>query len=409
MKRLKQFFPVLLLIFVISCEKPYEAIPSLKADLTYLASDSLKGREVGTDGEKLAAEYISSRMKEIGLEGKGTDGYYQVFNIKKSTNPHESAVVGTEEGETTGYNVLGFIDNPSDRVVVIGAHYDHLGMGGMSSMARGTTAIHNGADDNASGTAALIHLAQVLSQQNLQTDFLFFAITGEEQGLWGSNYFTKNPTIDLSKVNYMINMDMVGRLDEERGLAVYGTGTAEIWDETLGVVNTDSLKLIKKESGKGPSDHTSFYLKDIPVLHFFTGQHEDYHKPSDDAERVNYEGILTVTNMIERLVRELDQKEKLQFQATKDESTNAPRFTVSLGVMPDYLYDGEGMLIADVSADKPAIKAGLKKGDVVVQLGDSTINDMMGYMRALSVFQKGDKTNVVVNRDGERVEAEVEF
>ncbi|MEQ9231200.1 MAG: PDZ domain-containing protein, partial [Cyclobacteriaceae bacterium] len=159
----------------------------------------------------------------------------------------------------------------------------------------------------------------------------------------------------------------------------------------------------------GPSDHTSFYLKDIPVLHFFTGQHEDYHKPSDDADKVNYEGILTVTNMIERIVRDLDQKEKLQFQLTKDESTNAPRFTVSLGVMPDYLYDGKGMLIADVSADKPAIKAGLKKGDVVVQLGDSTVADMMSYMRALSVFEKGDKTSVVVERDGKKLEAVIEF
>lgn len=406
---MKQFLSILVLIFVVACAEKYDPIKSLQVDLNYLASDSLKGREVGTVGEKMAADYLVQRMQEIGLEGKGTDGFFQEFSVKKSTNPHEEAVVGAADGGTVGYNVLGYIDNPSDRIVVIGAHYDHLGMGGMSSMDRGTPAIHNGADDNASGTAALIHLAQLLSEKDLQTDFLFFAITGEEQGLWGSNYFTKNPTVDLSKVNFMINMDMVGRLDEERGLAVYGTGTAPEWEGLLDDVNTDSLKIIRKESGKGPSDHTSFYLKDIPVLHFFTGQHEDYHRPSDDADKINYEGILTVATMIERIVESLDQSEKLAFQPTKDETTNAPRFTVSLGVMPDYLYDGEGMLIADVSADKPAIKAGLKKGDVVVQLGDSTVTDMMSYMRALSVFEQGDRTNVVVEREGKKVEAEVQF
>jgi Iap family predicted aminopeptidase len=281
-------------------------------------------------------------------------------------------------------------------------------MGGIYSTAR-VDEIHNGADDNASGTAGLLHLAQVLKSKDLQTDFLFFAISGEEQGLWGSNYYTKNPTVDLSKVNYMINMDMVGRLDEERGLAVYGTGTAPNWDRLLDEVNTDSLKLIRKESGKGPSDHTSFYLKDIPVLHFFTGQHEDYHKPGDDTEKINFEGIKTVTDMIERIVVALDESEKLAFQKTKEEESNAPRFTVTLGVMPDYLYDGEGMLIADVSEDKPAIKAGILKGDIVIQMGDSTIVDMMSYMRALSGFQSGDRTKVVVDREGEKVEVEVEF
>ena len=410
---MRQFLSILAVIFLISCETsiPYDAISSLQADINLLASDSLSGREVGTEGERQAADYLQSRMKEIGLQPKGTDGYYQTFFVKESSNPHAEAEVGAKQDTVgiTGYNVLGYLDNPGDKIIVIGAHFDHLGMGGMSSMERGTEAVHNGADDNASGTAALLHLATKLKAMNLQHDVLFFAISGEERGLWGSNYYTKNPTIDLSKVNFMINMDMVGRLDEERGLAVYGTGTAPEWSDLVDKVNTDSLKIVKKESGKGPSDHTSFYLKDIPVLHFFTGQHSDYHRPSDDADKINFDGILTVTDMIERIITSLDGGEKLAFQTTKEEESNTPRFTVSLGVMPDYLYDGQGMMVADVSADKPAIKAGILKGDVVVQLGDSTVTDMMSYMRALSVYQKGDKTKVVVERDGSKKEFEVEF
>ncbi len=409
---MKQFLSILVLTFILSCETPavYEPISSMTSDITILASDSLKGRKVGTEGELMAAKYVKSRMEAIGLEGKGTEGFFQDYFVKTSDNPHEKAKVGADEDTVgiTGYNVLGYLDNPSDQIVVIGAHFDHLGMGGLYSTAR-VDEIHNGADDNASGTAALLHLAQVLSEKNLQTDFLFFAISGEEEGLWGSNYYTKNPTIDLSKVSYMINMDMVGRLDEERGLAVYGTGTAPNWDALLDEINTDSLKLIRKPSGRGPSDHTSFYLVDIPVLHFFTGQHEDYHKPGDDTDKINFEGIKTVADMIERIVVALDESEKLAFQKTKDEESNTPRFTVTLGVMPDYLHDGEGMLIADVSADKPAMKAGLLKGDIVVQMGDSTIVDMMGYMRALSSFSAGDQTTVIVKRDGEKVEVEVEF
>jgi hypothetical protein len=410
---MRQFLSILAVIFLISCQTstPYDAISSLQADINLLASDSLSGREVGTEGERQAADYLQSRMKEIGLQPKGTDGFYQTFFVKESNNPHAEAEVGAKQDTVgiTGYNVLGYLDNPGDKIIVIGAHFDHLGMGGMSSMERGTEAVHNGADDNASGTAALLHLAKKLKEANLQSDVLFFAISGEERGLWGSNYYTKNPTIDLSKVNFMINMDMVGRLDEERGLAVYGTGTAPQWNDLVDKVNTDSVKIVKKESGKGPSDHTSFYLKDIPVLHFFTGQHSDYHRPSDDADKINYNGILTVTDMIERIITSLDGGEKLAFQTTKDEESNTPRFTVSLGVMPDYLYDGKGMMVADVSADKPAIKAGILKGDIVVQLGDSTVTDMMSYMRALSVYKKGDQAKVVVEREGKKKEFEVEF
>jgi len=409
---MKKHLSLLLLIFVLTfCKQTekYDPISTIEKDIAILASDSLAGREVGTEGERMAAAYLVSVFQATGLKPKGSDGYYQTFFVKDADNPHAQPSDETGENGITGYNVIAWIDNPGDESVIIGAHYDHLGLGGFSSLHRGNHAVHNGADDNASGVAAMLHLARSFATKKLDRDIVFIAFSGEEKGLWGSNYFTKNPTIDLKKVNFMINMDMVGRLDQEKGLAVNGTGTSPIWNWLLDEVNTDSLKLIKSESGVGPSDHTSFYLQDIPVLHFFTGQHEDYHKPGDDPEKINEEGILAIANLIERMVILMDDDEKIAFTKTKDQSDNTPRFTVTLGVIPDYMYDGEGMRIDGVSEDKPAIKAGIQKGDVVVQLGDSTVTDMMSYMRALSVFKAGDKTTVVVDRAGNKLQFEVSF
>ncbi|MEQ9466376.1 MAG: M20/M25/M40 family metallo-hydrolase [Ekhidna sp.] len=407
---MKQHLSLILLTFSLTfCKQAtYDPIAEIGQDVAVLASDSLQGREVGTPGEKMAADYIVSEFKAARLQPKGTDGFYQSFFVKDADNPHAQPSSEGGENGITGYNVIGMIDNPSDEMVIIGAHYDHLGMGDFSSLHRGEKEVHNGADDNASGVAAMLHLARVLSERELNRDVLFIGMSGEEKGLWGSNYFTKNPTIDLTRVNFMINMDMVGRLDEAKGLAVNGTGTSPIWNWLLDEVNSDSLKLIKSESGVGPSDHTSFYLQDIPVLHFFTGQHEDYHKPGDDAEKINEEGILKVVSYIQRIVELMDDDEKITFTKTKDESDN-PRFTVTLGVVPDYMYDGEGMRIDGVSEDKPAIKAGIQKGDIVVQLGDSTVTDMMSYMRALSTFSKGDHTTVIIERAGEKISFDIEF
>lgn len=401
---------ILATLLFTNCEQTpsYDPISQIGQDIAILASDSLSGREVGTEGEKMAADYIVSEFEKSGLTPIGTDGYYQSFFVKDPDNPHAQPSEESGSEGITGYNVIGMIDNPGEEMVVIGAHYDHLGMGDFSSLHRGERAVHNGADDNASGVAAMLHLARVLSQEGLNRDVVFIGMSGEEKGLWGSNYFTKNPTIDLSKVNFMINMDMVGRLDRDKGLAVNGTGTSPIWNWLLDEVNSDSLKLIKSESGVGPSDHTSFYLQDIPVLHFFTGQHEDYHKPGDDIEKINNSGILTVASLIERMVVLMDDDEKIAFTKTKDQSDN-PRFTVTLGVVPDYMFDGQGMRVDGVSEDKPAINAGIIKGDIVIQLGDSTVTDMMSYMRALSTFKKGDVTTVMINRDGEKIEFEIEF
>ncbi|MHA7129448.1 M28 family peptidase [Algoriphagus namhaensis] len=413
MKHTKYFLILAVgLAFTFSCKQAptdKQLIQGLKNDVVYLAADELAGRAIGTAGEEKAAQYLAIEFEKAGLEPKGTEGFLQPFTVSKPTNPHEEAVIGTDGEGVTGRNVVGFIDNQSDHTIVIGAHFDHLGMGGQGSLHRGDSAIHNGADDNASGTAALVALAKILKFEKHNSNFLFIAFSGEENGLWGSNYFVKNPTIDLETVNFMINMDMVGRLNEEKTLAINGVGTSPSFVPALDLANADSLKLVTSESGVGPSDHTSFYLQDLPVLHFFTGQHEDYHKPSDDAELINYDGLLLVVKYIDRLIDQLDQEPKLAFTKTKDSSGDSPRFTVSLGVVPDYLFDGQGMRIDGVSEDKPAQAAGLMKGDVIVQLGDSTVVDMMSYMRALSAFAKGDEATLVYERDGAKTEAKVKF
>lgn len=400
-----------LVVSLSSCDSPpsdKQLLSNLKNNVTFLAADDLEGRAIGTEGEVKAADYLAKEFKKLGLAPKGTEGFFQSFTVSKPSNPHEEAVIGTDGEGITGRNVVGFLDKKSDKTIVIGAHFDHLGMGGSGSLHRGDSAIHNGADDNASGTAALLALAEILKHEELSSNVLFIAFSGEENGLWGSNYFVKNPTIDLATVNYMINMDMVGRLNEEKSLAVYGVGTSPSFPSILDPINSDSLKIVTTESGVGPSDHTSFYLQDLPVLHFFTGQHEDYHKPSDDSDKINYEGLVKVVRYISRVVDQLDAESKLAFTKTKD-SSDSPRFTVSMGVVPDYMYDGKGMRVDGVSEGKPAQAAGLLKGDIVVQLGDSTIYDMMSYMRALSAFQKGDETKVVLERSGQKVEAVVKF
>jgi len=408
---MKKISLLVLFLTLIGCKKEYTPENKIKEDVVFLADDKLEGRQTGTEGEKAAANYISKRFKELEIEPKGTDGYFQAFNFTPKTSPHDEVKFTSvaEDSSIVGTNVVGFIDNKAENTVVIGAHYDHLGYGGDGSLFRDKEkAIHNGADDNASGVAMMLNLASKLKTTNTNNNYLFIAFSGEEIGLLGSNYFTKNTTIDAEKINYMINMDMVGKMKADSTLAVYGVGTSPMFKQTL-TANNDSFKLVENESGVGPSDHTSFYLIDIPVLHFFTGQHEDYHKPGDDSEKLNYDGMNLISDYIYSLISDLDDNGKLAFRKTKNESEETPRFKVGLGVVPDYLFDGEGMRIDGVSEDKPAIKAGLKKGDVVVKIGDSTIVDMMGYMRALSTFEAGNKTKVKVLRDGKEVEVDIEF
>ena len=219
------------------------------------------------------------------------------------------------EKKRTGHNVVGYIDNGAATTVVLGAHFDHLGYGedGNSMMRTGEKLIHNGADDNASGTAALIELSRLLKKSKAKNhNYLFLAFSGEELGLFGSKYFVDNPTIDLSTVSYMINMDMVGRLnDSTKSLAVGGYGTSPVWASVINAADKKLPFVIKIDSsGTGPSDHTSFYRKDIPVLFFFTGQHRDYHRPSDDADKINYEGEFNVIKYIDKIISDLNKQTK---------------------------------------------------------------------------------------------------
>lgn len=398
-------------IALLACQEVVKSpIEGIQNDVDFLASDSLEGRETGTEGERLAAEYIAKRMEEIGLSGKGENGYLQTFDFSPKANPHEDDLDTTKTIQVS--NVLGLIDNGAVKTIIIGAHYDHLGHGISGSLhAEKDGAIHNGADDNASGVALMLGLAEELvnNEKAKGSNYLFMAFSGEEMGLLGSNYYCKNPTINLEEVHYMLNFDMVGRLDTSKGLAINGVGTNPEWRKELEKANWDNLPFVYGESGVGPSDHTSFYLQDIPVLHFFTGQHEDYHKPSDDVEKINYQGILTLQNLITRLATQLDTITKLEFVKTKDESEDNPRFTVTLGVMPDYLFQGEGMRIDGVTDGKPANKAGFLKGDIVIQMDTVKVDGMRAYMKGLSLFEKGDSTFVTVQRGEEEIKEMVRF
>jgi aminopeptidase YwaD len=315
----------------------------------------------------------------------------------------------------TSANVLGCLDGNDaklkDQVVVLGAHFDHLGLGGpgSGSLAPDEKAIHNGADDNASGTSALLELAQKFSanKQLLTRTLLFSAFTGEELGLLGSAYYVANPTLPLKNTIAMFNLDMVGRM-ENNSVTVQGFGTSPAWRITVRKWNAapDTLNIKAVEDGTGPSDHASFYGKDIPVLFFFTSLHSDYHKPSDDWEKLNYEGEQKIVRLVYNIASDIQNSaESPQF--TKAQSTASPMgsgdgrgFTVTLGVTPDYGASAEGMKIGGTRANGPAEKAGLKSGDVITKLGGKKVLNIYDYMGVLGELKAGDVVEVEVMRDG---------
>ncbi|PCJ66764.1 MAG: hypothetical protein COA58_04710 [Bacteroidetes bacterium] len=338
---------------------------------------------------------------------------------------------------TESYNVLGYIDNGAKPIVVIGAHHDHLGRGEKGgSLAETEGDIHNGADDNASGVAALFELARIVkkSKHFKNNNYLFVAFTGEEQGLLGSKHFVKKVMkTDLGdRISYMINMDMIGHLDStQKTLIINGVGTSPEWNKAIKRVSYPKRKIAKiktTESGIGASDHTSFYLHGVPAVHFFTGQHQYYHKPTDDVEIVNYGGEAFVISYISRFMCEMDkQSGKLDsaqkngevyrlnpngtilFTKTKDENQGRMNFKVTLGIMPDYVYDGEGMRVDGVKTNKPADKAGMLKGDIIIAMNGKLVLNIQDYMKVLSQLDKGDKAIVNVKRGNETKELNVQF
>lgn len=382
----------------------------IRNHIMYLASDELKGRGTSSPEELLAANYIAGQFKMLGL-GSFKNSYIKPFNYKYNPNPHDTVTKGLEE--KTGNNVVGYLNNKAKYTIVIGAHYDHLGLGHdhNSLDANPDGKVHNGADDNASGTAGVLELARYFAT-NKKTEpfnFIFICFSGEELGLLGSKKYCENPDIDLKDINYMVNMDMIGRLnDSTKKIVVYGVGTSPIWVPLVDSIKSE-LKIVKDSSGIGPSDQTSFYLKDIPVLHFFTGQHSDYHKPSDDINKVNFKGEATVLNFIIATIEKTYRYPKLKFTKTRVPDTGRSSFKVTMGIMPDYTFEGEGLHVDGVTDGKPASKAGILKGDVVVRLGTNKIKNMQDYMKALSSFKKGETTELEVLREGISVVMPITF
>ena len=319
--------------------------------------------------------------------------------------------VAIRDKKKEGHNVAGFSDNGAASTIIIGAHYDHLGLGeDHNSLWTGAAQIHNGADDNASGTASVIELAKMLQKSKLKNNnYLFVCFSGEELGLYGSKYFTEHPTINLDAVNYMINSDMIGRLnDTTHNLTIGGYGTSSSWGK---VVDQKSkiFKIHLDSSGIGPSDHTSFYLKNIPVLFFFTGTHKDYHKPTDDVEKINFTGELQVIKYIYHVIEATNGLGKISFSKTKEPKMGGARFTVSLGIMPDYSFDGKGVKADAIIDGKIAQKAGIQVGDIIIKIGEYTFSDIYSYMDVLSKFKKGDATKVTVLRGNEQLTFDIIF
>jgi len=391
---------------IISCQAQKIDPAKIKEHIKTLASNEYEGRSTGSEGEKKANAYIEKQFKAVKLQPKGEKGYDQSFPFKSGV--HGTGTDGTAE------NIIGYIDNGAENTVIVGAHYDHLGLGndGSSLDANPKGKIHNGADDNASGTAGVIELARYFQNNNKKekSNLLFICFSGEELGLFGSKYFTEHPTVDFSKVSYMINMDMIGRLPESKHLSVSGTGTSAVWEPLLNKLSNEKVIIKTDSSGMGPSDHSSFYVKNIPALHFFTGSHSDYHKPTDDWDKINYEGEAEVLKIIIKVIEELDNEPKLAFLSTKNKSMGGSRsFKVTMGIMPSYTAEVEGLLVDGVSDDKPAKKAGILAGDIIVQMGDIVVKDIQNYMEALGKFEKGQTVPVKVKRKDEVLTLSVTF
>lgn len=313
-----------------------------------------------------------------------------------------------EQDKRVARNVAGMIRGQSqpDRFIVFGAHFDHLGMGEYGSLYRGERAkIHNGADDNASGTAGLLELAHHYATHPPEYSMLFVAFSAEELGLLGSEYFVEHTPIDLISIEAMINMDMIGRLTDKK-LQVFGVGSSPQWEELITQNNLDTLDITLTPDGVGASDHTSFYTRDISVLHYFTGTHADYHRPSDDADYINAEGTVEVVRHIIRVADGIQNMGSEQFTFSKAPSTQRRNVTmtgITLGVLPDYGFSGLGMKITGITEGRLGDKLGMQAGDVIIDLAGSEIKDIYDYMEALNSIKKGNRLTAVVKRENERL------
>ena len=311
---MKYLIAFLFLIIGLTAYAQEIEVKSLKKHVYYLASDKMKGRGTGSKQNLKAAKYIEKQFKAYKLTPLGEKGYFQEFDAKVRR-------IKVPDSIRVARNVIGFLDNKAPKTIIIGAHYDHLGEGKQgSSLAENSYGmIHNGADDNASGVAGLLELARVYSQNKVSepVNFLFIAFGAEELGLVGSRYFVKHPTYDLKKTHWMLNMDMIGRLNKETGVSIIGFGTSPAFETIFKDINPQQVvKFYTGYEGRGGSDQTTFYEKDIPVLFFHTGGHPDYHRPTDDADKVDYISLQGILNLESAIIDGSFKIEEMPFRNT---------------------------------------------------------------------------------------------
>jgi aminopeptidase YwaD len=376
----------------------------------------------------IIAVNVTRHMADELLTSAGTSIKMLQETILQTGKPRSQALTGTsvameialEEVRRETHNVVGFLEGGDtklkDEVIVIGAHFDHLGYGGegSGSLRPDTIAIHNGADDNASGTAGLLELAQYFASRNdeLKRSLLFIGFSAEELGLLGSAHFVKNPTVPLERIVTMLNMDMIGRLNN-RTLIVYGIGTSPGFEALVNSHNSDSLFVLKlNRDGFGPSDHSSFYAKQIPVFHFFTDLHSDYHRPSDDWDRVNYEGMADVVRYVKAIALDLNRADaRPPYVAVEPPrpAGSGRSSGVYVGTVPDFGESTNGMKISGVREGSPAAKAGLQGGDVIVKFGNVEIKNIYDFTYALGEYRPGDEVDVVFKRGDETKTVQVKL
>ncbi len=408
----------LLLLLAAGDARAQGSKPRIQDDIRYLSEDRLGGRLTGTAGADSAAAYIRQRFQAIGLQPPAT-GWYQDYPVEGSVAQRASL------SGRTGRNVIGLLPGTDpalrEQLIVVGAHYDHLGHGEFGALDPDSAGkVHNGADDNASGVAAILNIAQRLSQAPPARTIVFIAFSGEEMGLLGSSYYVRQAGTSLARIVAMVNFDMVGRLRDNR-LIVYGTETAQQFNPILDSLNWSfAFDLKKRGDGFGPSDQSAFYAVRKPVLHFFTDLHEDYHRSTDDWQKVNVAGMLKVCDFATGLIRAIgnapqpptyvEPANPHAAQVPGSASTPAPGATQTpgygayLGTVPDMAGDATGgVRLSGVRGGSPAEKAGIRRDDVITRIGDREVGDLQAMTDALRAHKPGDVVAVTVQRDGKPV------
>lgn len=377
-------------------------------DIRYLSDDKLGGRMTGSPGADSAAAYLARRFEQVGLQS-AAGGWFQTFTVAKEAPVAQHAHVGGLRGK----NVMGLLPGRDpvlrNETVIVGAHYDHLGLGGFGSLDPDSTGkVHNGADDNASGAAMLLRIAERLAQSPPGRTVLFIAFSGEELGLLGSAHYVKQPIYPLSGTLAMINLDMVGRLRDNR-LIVYGARTAKEFPALLDSLNWHAAFDLKAQGdGYGPSDQSSFYAAGKPVLHLFTDLHEDYHRTTDDWEKINVEGFERVTDFTVGIITALANRPTrltpVEVAPEPPPSTTAaatPGYGAYLGTIPDMTENPGGVRLVGVRAGSPAERAGLRGDDVITRIGGMDVPDLQAMTNALRSHKPGDTVDIVIRRGPE--------